>query len=127
MPNIKTIIIVQVQKRQNFLRILRDTDKHKSKTATANIYIQKVFTVTAIIIFIIFKGWKMEKEKTIKLNRIDILNVKGCLLAELHDQQNQLEQWQQQKDTTPEYIYNTNIYTINNRIIQLKETLNKLN
>lgn len=72
-----------------------------------------------------FKGWKMEKEKTIKLNRIDILNIKGCLLAELHEQQNLLEQWQQQKDTTPEYIYNTNIYTINNRIIQLKETLNK--
>ena len=64
-------------------------------------------------------------EKLIKLNRIDILNIKGCLLVELHEQQNLLEQWQQQKDTTPEYIYNTNIYTINNRIIQLKETLNK--
>lgn len=67
----------------------------------------------------------MEQEKTIKLNRIDILHIKGCLLSELHEQQTQLEQWQQQKDTTPEYIYNTNIYTINNRIIQLKETLNK--
>lgn len=67
----------------------------------------------------------MEKEKTIKLNRIDILNIKLVLLGELHDQQNQLKQWQQQKETTPEYIYNTNIYTINNRIIQLKETLNK--
>lgn len=67
----------------------------------------------------------MEKEKTIKLNRIDILNIKCCLLVELHEQQTLLEQWQQQKDTTPEYIYNTNIYTINNRIIQLKETLNK--
>ena len=74
---------------------------------------------------VIFKGLKMEKEKTIKLNRIDILNIKGCLLAELHEQQTQLEQWQQQKETTPEYVYNINIYNINNIIIQLKETLKK--
>lgn len=68
----------------------------------------------------------MEKEKTIKLNRIDILYIKSILRSEQANKQAELEELQQTKAKTPEYIYTTNILHIQNELETITNILNKL-
>ena len=67
----------------------------------------------------------MEKEKTTKLNRIDILYLKSILRSEQANKQAELEQ--ERKEQKPDYIKNTNILNIQNEIETIENILNKLN
>ena len=77
----------------------------------------------ATTIFIIFKGWKMEKLKL--LNRIDVLYIKSILRSEQANKQAELEQVELEQ--SPEYIKTTNILHIQNELETIKNILNKLN
>lgn len=68
----------------------------------------------------------MEKEKTIKLNRIDILYIKSILRSEQANKQAELEELQQAKEKTPKYIYITNILHIQAELEQIEKIINKL-
>ena len=67
----------------------------------------------------------MEKEKTIKLNRMDILYIKSILRSEQANKQAELEQERQEQK--PEYIKITNILHIQNELETITNILNKLN
>lgn len=68
----------------------------------------------------------MEKEKTIKLNKIDIFYIKGLLYTEKQIKQAQIEELKQAKAKTPEYIYITNILHIQAELEQIEKIINKL-
>lgn len=66
----------------------------------------------------------MEQEKTIKLNKINILYIKSILRSEQKQLQAQLEELQEQKTT---YITITNILHLQAELEQITNILNKLN
>lgn len=68
----------------------------------------------------------MEKEKTTKLNKTDIFYIKGLLYTERQIKQAQLEELQQAKGKTPEYLYITNILHIQAELEQIEKIINKL-
>ena len=61
-----------------------------------------------------------------KLNKMDLLYIKGLLNTEKQIKQSELEELQKVKAKTPEYIYRTNILHIQSELEQIEKIINKL-
>ena len=72
------------------------------------------------------KGVKIMVKKE-KLNKIDLLYIKGLLHTEKKIKQSELEQLEKVKAKTPEYIYRTNILHLQSEIEKIEKIIDKLN
>ena len=61
-----------------------------------------------------------------KLNKMDLLYIKGLLNTEKQIKQSELEELQKVKAKTPEYIYRTNILHIQSELELIEKIINKL-
>ena len=57
---------------------------------------------------------------------MDLLYIKGLLHTEKQIKQSELEDLQQAKPQTPEYIYRTNILHLKSELEQIEKIINKL-
>lgn len=61
-----------------------------------------------------------------KLNKMDLLYIKGLLHTERQIKQSELEELQKVKAKTPEYIYRTNIIHLESELEEIEKIINKL-
>ena len=61
-----------------------------------------------------------------KLNKMDLLYIKGLLRTEKQIKQSELDELQKVKAKTPEYIYRTNILHIQSALEEIEKIIDKL-